>query len=446
MIKLDLDRRLLENFSWPLILSLGGLLFFGLVNLYSTAGGHIDSWNAFTRQFLFISLGLGLLLGSLFIDYHVTRRLAVPLLAISILLLILTKYAGVTVNGATRWIQVSSFFRFQPSELMKVVIVLTLAAYLSAKDFKNGLDFKDLPIPLLIVGVPAFMIAKQPDVGTALHLVLTAIPIFLFRKVRTRVLAVLVSIAIAVPVWLFSFGGLNYLLEHKVIKVYHLQRYDTFKDPEKDPNGKGWQITQSKSAIGSGQLVGRGYMSGSQQRFGFLPAADTDFAFAALAEEWGFLGSSVVLTLFFILLWAGLGVVRRSGDMFGALLALGLTSILFWQMTINVAMVMGLFPVVGIPLPFISYGGSSTLISLVGVGLIANVGMRRYLFLDEAVQQNPKVWEKGVPEPVLQPLTVRRLAPHNPDEPEQHPAHRLPHCRPWLKHFTKKSWIQHEYN
>jgi rod shape determining protein RodA len=447
VIKLDLDRRLLENFSWPVILSLVGLIFFGLVNLYSTSGGTVDNWNAFTRQLTFAAAGFFLIFFSLFFDYHHTKRLAVPFLIISFMLLLLVKYCGVTVNGATRWIQVGSFFRFQPSEMMKFAVILALAAYLSSREYKNGLDFKDLLVPALIVGIPTAVIAKQPDVGTALHLVLTAVPIILFRKLRTRVLVIFGALVVAVPLWLFSFGGLGFLLDHEVIKIYHLQRYDTFKDPEKDPNGKGWQITQSKSAIGSGQVMGRGYMAGSQQRFGFLPAAETDFAFSALAEEWGFLGSTMVLLLFFTLIWSSLGVVRRSGDMFGALLALGLASLLFWQMTINVAMVTGLFPVVGIPLPFISYGGTSLLITMVGVGLVVNVGMRRYLFLDESVQENSKVWERGIPEPQFQTsFSVRRLSPHDPNEPDQHPAHRLPHCRPWLKHLAKKSWVQEEYN
>jgi rod shape determining protein RodA len=436
---------MLEHFPWTLLLSMLGLIFCGLTNLYSISGGETSDWNVFTRQGLICGLGLGVMLLAPLIDYRGFRRLAWPLYGLGLLFLALVDSFGVSVNNATRWLQLTSTLRFQPSEFMKFALVMVLACWFSRQKDKGraeALGFKDLLVPAALVLPPCWIVAKQPDVGTALHLFLIAVPMLLFQQLKRRIVVVMIAALLTVPGWLFLFDGLQWLEAKEIIKPYHLQRYNTFLNPEKDPNGKGWQITQSKSAIGSGQILGRGFMEGSQQKYGFLPAAETDFAFAALAEEWGFVGALALLALFLSLCWAALGVVRRSAEMFGTMLALGLTSMLFWQAAINVAMVTGLFPVVGIPLPFISYGGTSTLVAMVGVGLVLNVGMRRYVYGDDPVTENPKVWRNGLLVPAVAPeLQVRRLKPYDPLEPELHPAHRLPHCRPWAKHLTDK-WLR----
>jgi rod shape determining protein RodA len=423
------------------------LLLVGFVNLFSTSGGEFSGWNSFTRQVVFTSFGLMLLLGSLFFDYKILKFVYWPIYFLSIGLVILVHFYGINVNGATRWLPLfSDSIRFQPSEFMKIATVVALSAYLSSKETKGGLGLVDLIFPTLLVGLPCYIILKQPDMGTALHIALTVIPIFIIRKIKMGVLVTLVAIVVISTSWVFFFGGLNYLLKHDIIKSYHLDRYESFVKSDKDPNGKGWQINQSKSAIGSGQLNGRGYMSGSQQKYGFLPAAETDFAFAALAEEWGFMGSVVTLVLFFGLIWAALSEVSRSGDMFGALMSVGMASLIFFQMLVNIGMVTGLLPVIGIPLPFISYGGTSSIMNIMCIAIVLNVGMRRFKFSEAPIQQNPEIWEKPPSTQLVEEpsMAVRRLLPHDPKEPDQHPAHRLPHMKPWLKHLAPKGWLQQQ--
>jgi rod shape determining protein RodA len=418
------------------------LVLFGLVNLFSVSGGDARIGGAFARQAIFGGVGLLAIVAAMVFDYRALRQLAWPLLGISVLALLAVMVCGVKVNGATRWLDFGGV-RWQPSEMAKFFAIVALAAWLSRKEHKDGLGFKDLAVPGLIVAVPCALIVRQPDVGTALHLFLSSIALIVYRRPKPRVVVTAVVLAVASAVWLFSLGGLNWLVEKKVIRSYHISRYDTFLSPEKDPNGKGWQIIQSKSAIGSGQIRGRGFMAGSQQKFGFLPAAETDFAFAALSEEWGFLGAITLLGLLLALLLTMLGVAARSGDKFGAMLALGMASVLFWQAFINVAMCMGLFPVVGIPLPFISYGGTSLVMSMMAVGLTINVGMRRYHFLDRPIQATSKIWaESQAAVPAEAAPRIRRLAPYDPKEPEFHPAYRMPHSRPWAKHLVKKHWVE----
>jgi cell division protein FtsW (lipid II flippase) len=257
---------------------------------------------------------------------------------------------------------------------------------------------------------------------------------FFFARPRARVLITILALIVGSLTWIFAFGGKDFLLRHEIIKPYHLARIRYHFTPEDSPTGQGWQIIQAKSAIGSGQILGQGFQAGTQQKFGFLPAPETDFAYAALAEEWGFVGASLILVLFLVLIWSALNVVKHSGEIFGAYLALGLISLVFWQMTINLAMVVGLFPVVGIPLPFISYGGSSLLINLIAIAIIANIGLNRYVFQDEAVKHNPQVWEKGVTPPQESKTPpVRHLPPPNPNEPEPYPVYRLTRRQPWVK-------------
>ena len=438
----DLDSRLKENFSWRLILCLGGLVLFGLVNLYSISGGEIHLSSSFTRQALFGGFGCLAILAAMFFDYRALRQLAWPVYGVSLVALVAVFYFGVKVNGATRWLDVGRV-RWQPSEMAKFASMILLAAWLSRKEYKDGLYFKDFIVPGLIILVPCLLIGKQPDVGTALHLFLSSLALIIYRRPKLRVVITAAILACAAGTWLFAFDGLNWLVKKEIIHRYHISRYNTFLAPEKDPNGKGWQIIQSKSAIGSGQIKGRGFMAGSQQKYGFLPAAETDFAFAALAEEWGFVGAISLLALFLLLLLTMLAVSARSGDKFGAMLALGMASVVFWGAFINVAMCMGLFPVVGIPLPFISYGGTSLVVSMMAVGLTLSVGMRRYHFLDRPIQETSKAWvESQPPEPAVPAPRVRRLEPFNPKEGELHPAYRLPHSRPWIKHLIKKPWVE----
>jgi rod shape determining protein RodA len=439
--KFSLDHRLLENFSWPLLLSSLVLCAGGLLNLYSVSASveFSGDWSWFTRQSLYLVPALAALGAVLFLDYQYLRKLAGPFYVLSLLSLIAVFFFGTKVNGATRWLDVG-LLRFQPAEIIKVALVLVLAAWLTKRSPAAGLGFRDLFVPFLLVAAPFVLIHKQPDLGTALHLAATCLPMFLVFRFRTHVVlvvAVLAAVLAGFALFMQFTGSWHVLQDKGLVKPHQVDRVKAYLNPEEHREAGGWQVSQSKNAVGSGQLTGRGFMEGPQHRNGFLPESETDFAFAALAEEWGFVGSVTVLAVFAFLLTHGLAVAQLSKDRFGSLIALGLTSLLFWQVVINVGMVTGLFPVVGIPLPFISYGGTSLVTTFLSVGLILNIGMRRYLFQERPIRANPELWSR--PEEILLPsrTSIRPLSPDTPFNPEVHPAHRLPHVRPWAKYLRK---------
>jgi rod shape determining protein RodA len=434
-----------ENFSWPLALSAAGLILCGLVNLYSISLSHPPSsgLSEFGKQLIFVGAGALLCLAAAAVDYGILRKCAIPLFGVGISLLLMVEFFGVKAGGAQRWLEVPGF-RFQPSEFMKPALVIVIATLFSAKEFvKKGLTLRTFAVPAAFTLLPVGLVLKEPDLGTAGLLGLTALPLFLYARWSRPLKLALGGAAVALALWIAVFGGLEFLLEKKVIRPYQLDRVFTHANPEDDYNGKGWQIIQSKRAVGSGQILGRGFHDGTQQKYGFLPAPKTDFAFAALAEEWGFVGCCAVLALYYTLLCSALATVRKSRDVFGKYLALGLASVLFCQMAINVAMVTGLFPVVGIPLPFVSYGGTSLLVTMLCVAGILNVGMRRYQFQSDPVTQNPKVWEESQSISLKEKVSqVRRLGPPAPGEPEVFPPFRLPHVKPWLKYTGRRSALQ----
>ncbi|MDR1044668.1 MAG: rod shape-determining protein RodA [Candidatus Adiutrix sp.] len=439
----SLDHRLLENFCWPLLLAMFGLCACGLLNLYSVSAhtSFIGELSWFTRQCLFLGLAAVVMLLTMTVDYQYLKKIAWILYALDVVFLIVVFKFGVTANGATRWLDFG-LFRFQPSETIKIVAVITLAAWFAKRDVSLGLGFKDFFVPALIILLPCFLILRQPDLGTALHLAVTCGTLFLVFKFRPQVLIaafLLLALGIGLTVYVAAHGSWQMLQEKGILRPHQIARIETFLDPYKDPTNKGFQVLQSKTAVGGGQLFGRGFMGGPQHKNGFVPEAETDFAFAALAEEWGFVGCLAMLTLFLWLLSSGLTLARRSRDRFGSLIALGLTSLLFWQVVINVGMVIGLLPVVGIPLPFISYGGTSLVVTVAAVGLILNIGMRRYLFQAEPVRENPYVWQQPVTEEqrLIVTVPIRRLAADTPFNPEIHPRNRLPHVRPWAKYLRR---------
>ncbi|MGL4208903.1 MAG: rod shape-determining protein RodA, partial [Candidatus Adiutrix sp.] len=367
-----------------------------------------------------------------------------PLYIVSIIFLIAVLLVGTKINGATRWLDLG-FVRFQPSESVKVVVVVALAAWFAKRDLSAGLGFRDLLIPGLLVGLPFILIHKQPDLGTALHLLLTSVTMMAAFRLRLSLLlsvALGATLAVGLLATITVSDSWHLLVDKGILKQHQVGRIKTFQNPSLDPSNNGWQILQSQNAVGGGQIFGRGFMEGPQQKNGFLPEAETDFAFAAFAEEWGFVGCLIVLALFTGLLSSSLQVAKRSKDRFGSLIALGLTSLLFWQIFINIGMVTGILPVVGIPLPFVSYGGTSLVVSVIAVGLILNIGMRRYMFTDDPVEENPYIWRQDPQDvPKLAPtVPVRRLSHDTPFNPELHPRHRLPHVRPWAKYLRRPSW------
>lgn len=363
------DRRLLQNIDWIMLAAVLVVAVFGLINLYSAsyltkaAGSSV-----FVKTLYYYLLGVGIIFAIMLFDYKVLLAWNYPIYGLMILLLISAFIFGDSIAGTQRWIDLG-FFRLQPSEPAKLMLVITLASYYFRKDPGKGFTLKELIVPITLTAVPFIMILKQPDLGTALLLGFIFISMTLFVKLKWSTFAVLAGTGLSVIP----------LAWHFFLKPYQRQRVLTFLDPEKDPLGASYHITQSKIAVGSGLKFGKGYLHGTQAQLDFLPERHTDFAFSVWAEEWGFVGSLLFLACyFFIILW-GLNIALAARDKFGMLLAFGVVSMIFWQAFINLAMVLGLLPVVGMPLPLFSYGGSSLITTLAGIGLLINIRMRRFM-------------------------------------------------------------------
>ena len=300
-------------------------------------------------------------------DYKLLDQWAHPIYIICIILLIYVLLFGKSVGGSKRWLILGPV-SVQPSELVKIGIIIILARYYSKFTKRSGFTFRELLFPLTLILIPFILIVKQPDLGTAILIALIAASMTVYVKIERRSFMWIVSsCAIMIPVvWFF-------------LKGYQKQRILTFLNPERDPLGAGYHIIQSKIAIGSGMMFGKGFLKGTQNVFSFLPEHHTDFIFSVLAEEWGFVGSGVFLLIFLIFILWGLNVAYRCRDPFGTILSVGIVSMISWGGAINIGMAMGLIPVVGIPLPFISYGGSSIITMLMSAGLLLNVSMRRFM-------------------------------------------------------------------
>jgi rod shape determining protein RodA len=362
------DRRLVQNFDWlPLVLVML-ICGIGIVNLFSAGYNRGEGTPLFVKQLYWLAVGLGVLVLTLIYDYRHLEKLSFPLYIISILLLVGVMYGGKMVSGSRRWLAMGPL-SFQPAELAKIAIILVLATYFSQRPRLEALRLQDLIIPLVLVMIPVGLIIKQPDLGSGILVALVAASMILFVGVRWRILVggALTMVLLSPVIWHF-------------LKDYQQQRVLTFLDPGRDPLGSGYHILQSMIAVGSGQFWGKGFLQGTQSQLYFLPEQHTDFVFSVFAEEWGFVGSAVLLLLFLGLVFWGMWVSRDCKDRFGHLLAVGVTALIFWQVFINLCMVTGFLPVVGIPLPLFSYGGSSLITTLLGVGFLLNIRMRRYLF------------------------------------------------------------------
>jgi len=364
------DRRLIQNFDWILLLSLLLLGTISILNLYSATYPIKDMGGSqvFLKQIYWFLIGFAVFLLTTTFNYNALERLSYPAYFFSIALLIAVLLTGKITAGSQRWLNLG-FISFQPSELAKITVLLVLAKFFSDKDGYYEYRLRDLWQPFLLVSIPAVLILKEPDLGTALLLLLLSISIILFARINWKSLAILVLSALSVaPLIWYN------------MKEYQKMRILTFVRPDMDPLGSGYHINQSKIAIGSGQFLGKGFLKGTQTNLHFLPEQHTDFAFSVLAEEWGFVASVFLLLIYlFLILW-GINIAKNSKDKFGAILAVGIVAIIFWQVVINVGMVTGLLPVVGIPLVFFSYGGSSLVSSMALMGLLMNISMRRFMF------------------------------------------------------------------
>lgn len=339
----------------------------GFVMLYSAAGGNLDPWAS--RQINRFGVGLVLLVGVAVIDQRLWFRFAYAFYGLALVLLVGVELEGRIGMGAQRWLVLGPI-QIQPSELMKIAIVLTLARYfhtLTHEEIGNPLY---LIWPTVLVLMPVGLIFKQPDLGSAMLVVMTAAVLFFLAGVRIWKFAVIAGAALAIiPIgWGF-------------LRDYQKQRLLTFIDPEADPLGSGYHIMQSKIALGSGGMWGKGYLQGTQAHLQFLPEKQTDFIFTMLSEEFGFVGGLTLIAIYVVILIYGMAIALRSRNQFGRLVAMGLVTSFFIYAFINMAMVVGLLPVVGVPLPLVSYGGTSMMTLMIGFGLVVNAYVHRDLVI-----------------------------------------------------------------
>jgi rod shape determining protein RodA len=363
------DRRLVEYFDWGLLLIVLAIGSTGLVVLYSavTAGAPTPQKALFFKQATWFGVGLIAMVCAFLFNFKSLERWAQPIYLACILLLVGVLIIGKSGGGARRWLSFGSI-SIQPSELIKVAVVLILARYYAKTTNESGLGFRELIVPAFLVLTPFILIVRQPDLGSALLVLLIAASVTVFVKIQKKTFIILtLSGALTVPlVWQF-------------LKGYQKQRILTFFDPGRDPLGAGYHIIQSKIAIGSGMASGKGFLKGTQNSLSFLPEHHTDFIFSVAAEEWGFFGSFIFIFLFLMLIYRGLQIAHNSRNPFGTILAAGITVLIFWEVFINIGMVMGILPVVGVPLPLVSYGGSSVVSTMICIGLLMNISMRRFI-------------------------------------------------------------------
>jgi rod shape determining protein RodA len=364
------DRRLLQNFDWvlPALLLLIGMV--SVLNLYSATLAIRDAGGAqiFMKQVYWYIIGFVLFALVMVFDYHLLERLAWPAYLLNVFLLLIVLIVGKISSGSQRWLDLG-FFNLQPSELIKISLVIVLAQFFSSHEDYSEYRLRDLWQPFVLMLVPCGLILKQPDLGSALILVIICFSIILIMKVRWTSLLILSGAIMS-----------SFPIVWHTLKEYQKKRIITFLNPEGDPLGAGYHIIQSKIAVGSGLLTGRGFLKGTQTRLKFLPENHTDFAFSVWSEEWGFIGSVFLLVLYLLLILWGINIAKNSKDKFGSILAIGITAVVFWQLIINVGMTIGLMPVVGIPLVLFSYGGSSVLSTMLGMGILMNISIRRFMF------------------------------------------------------------------
>jgi rod shape determining protein RodA len=365
-----IDRRMLMNIDWVLLLLVGGIVTCGLVTVYSATHGRLETHleDFYLRQIYWFAAGLMLMVVVTLVDYQLLCRTAYPLLIFGILLLVIVFLFGRVASGARRWLVLGPF-SFQPSELVKVFLVLSLARYFTETRREGGLRFRDLLLPLVMVVVPFALIAKQPDLGTALVLFLVASALIFASGFPLKILMFITGVGvIAMPI------GWAFMQDYQKVRVI------TLLNPDFDPLGAGYHSWQSKIAIGSGGFWGKGWLAGTQSGLNFLPEKHTDFIFAVFAEEWGFVGTAALILLYLIVVLRGINIAYTSKDRLGALIATGVVAMLSVYILFNIGMTVGLTPVVGLPLPLFSYGGSSMLATMVAIGLLLNIRMRRFLY------------------------------------------------------------------
>jgi rod shape determining protein RodA len=366
---LRIDRRSIQNFDWVFLGIVGVLILCGLVNLVSATHAGVEEGlsDGVRRQLMALAGGGFLLVVILLIDYRHFQRLALPIYALSLILLVATLIIAPVTRGAQAWLFEG---RLQPSEFAKIGLVLALARYFSRNPPGEMTELRQFAIPIGILALPVGLIVLQKDMGVALLTLLVALTYLPLVRVPLRAWVGVSALGVAALAAIWSFG----------LATYQQKRIMDFIDPSRDPLSSGYQALQSSIAVGSGGVLGKGWLEGTQTQLRFLPTQHTDFAFSVLAEEWGFVGCVTILGLYLSMLLWGLWIARSSRDGFGTMLAIGLVGTLFWPAAINIAMVLGLAPVIGVPLPLFSYGGSAIVAASISLSLLLNISMRRYVF------------------------------------------------------------------
>ena len=360
----------LAYINLPIIILLIAIASIGFLMLFSVAGGSIEPWAKV--QMIRFSIGFFLMLLIAFIPIWFWRNISGLAYFISIILLLVVEFFGVSGMGAVRWIDLG-FMRLQPSEVTKLTVVMFLASYYDWLPRNKVSNIFWVILPLLIIILPILMVLRQPDLGTALLILVGGLTVMFIAGV-SWIYFLISGLGVFTFVFsIFHFRG----TEFQILKDYQYRRIDTFLDPANDPLGAGYHITQSKIALGSGGFSGRGFMQGTQSRLNFLPEKHTDFIFTTLAEEFGFIGGLSLLGLYFLMIiFCGI-VAFGSKDRYSGLVVSGLNMTFFLYFAVNMAMVMGMLPVVGVPLPLVSYGGSAMFVLMIAFGLIQSAAIHK---------------------------------------------------------------------
>lgn len=362
--------RKLLYLNWPIILLLIAVACAGFLMLTSVANGEMDRWAQ--PQIERFALGLVLMIGVGMVPVWFWRNVAGVAYGATVFLLVLVEFIGESNKGAQRWLDLG-FMQLQPSELMKITLVMLLAAYYDwLPAHKTSRPFWVL-LPLVLIMMPTMLVLEQPDLGTAILLVLGGSTMMFLAGVHWAYFATVIAAGVGSIYAVFESRGTPWQL----LKDYQYRRIDTFLDPSNDPLGAGYHITQAKIALGSGGLTGKGFMQGTQTRLNFLPEKHTDFIFNTLAEEFGFVGGMALLTLYGLIIFFAVASALGNTNRFASLLTMGIAMSFFLYFAVNMAMVMGLAPVVGVPLPLVSYGGSAMLVLLIAFGLVQSAHVHK---------------------------------------------------------------------
>lgn len=357
--------RHLSSIDGGLVLSVLLLSAIGLATVHSASSEMAVDY--LPRQALWLGIGVLLLVAAMSIDYHLLLDFSIVLYAGSLVLLVLVLVAGISHGGAAHWARIGPW-QFQPSEFAKLATILVLARYLSGLN-RRVLELPQILVAVGIVALPMVLVLVEPDLGSSMMFAPLLVGMLLVAGVRLRLLLVAAVVGVVLAAGMWSFG----------MKSYQRQRVLTFLSPENDPLGAGYQVRQSKIAVGSGEMTGKGYMQGTQSQLRFLPVRHTDFILSVLAEEWGFLGVITVFGLYSLYVASAARIAMRARDRAGILLVTGVLSVLCFHVLYNSSMVVGFVPITGIPLPFLSYGGSFTMVNFVGTGTMLGVDLRRYV-------------------------------------------------------------------